>query len=236
MTQKAMTFHSNDAQDGLTDKRSGKNGSLNYLLFLPEGYGADPEKKWPLIMFLHGAGERGNDPRALKRHGIPKIVERQPDFPFIAVSPQCSNNTWWQSYIGMLDALLDEVMNACAVDADRVYLTGVSMGGAGVWLLGSLYPERFAALAPICGYGSPSLGFPKKVCALKDVPVWAFHGAKDDIVPLEATSVLVDTLKSCGGDVRFTIYPDAGHDSWTETYDNPALYGWFLSHARRKGQ
>ena len=107
------------------------------------------------------------------------------------------------------------------------------MGGCGVWRLGVEHPDKFAALAPICGYGLPSRGFPQRVCSLSNVPVWVFHGARDDVVPVEESRVLVDTLKACGGKVRFTVYPDAGHDSWTRTYEDQALYDWFLGHTRK---
>ncbi|MGQ9631523.1 MAG: prolyl oligopeptidase family serine peptidase [bacterium] len=207
-----------------------KTVRLNYLLFLPKGYGTNPRRRWPLILFLHGAGERGDDLELVKKHGIPKIVEEWEDFPFIAVSPQCPKESWWTSEVEALNALLDEIVKTYAVDTDRVYLTGLSMGGYGTWHLAMRYPERFAAIAPICGGGV----YPEKVRVLKDVPVWAFHGAKDTVVPLERSEEMVNALKACGGDVRFTVYPDAEHDSWTETYNNPRLYKWFLRHTRRR--
>jgi predicted peptidase len=200
---------------------------LNYLLYLPQDYSADEQKKWPTILFLHGAGERGDDLELVKVHGIAKIVEQQEDFPFIAISPQCSEDSWWPVEVEALDALLNKVVATYAVDPRRIYLTGLSMGGHGAWSLAIAHPERFAALAPICGGGDPN-----KVCALKDVPVWAFHGAKDPVVPLKKSEEMVDALKACGGNVRLTVYPDAEHDSWTQTYDNPKLYKWFLQHTR----
>jgi len=200
---------------------------LGYLLFLPRGYGTDPEEKWPLILFLHGMGERGDDLELVKIHGIPKIVERQPDFAFIVVSPQCPDETMWRDHHLALKALLDETVANYAVDVHRIYLTGLSMGGYGTWSLAATYPELFAAIAPICGGG-----FPDFIRELKDVPVWAFHGAEDDVVKLEVGQRMVDALRACGGSVRFTVYPGVGHDSWTQTYDNPALYEWFLQHTR----
>ena len=205
---------------------------LDYLLFLPREYGAQAERRWPLILFLHGAGERGDDLEILKRHGIPHIAEQYPDFPFVAVSPQCPDRSWWQMQIVTVGLLLSQVVTTLAVDTDRVYLTGISMGGFGAWYLGARHPERFAAVAPICGYGLSSRGFPARVCSLKDVPVWTFHGAQDNVVPLSDTQKLVNTLRACGGGVRFTVYPDAGHNSWTRTYENPDLYEWFLRHVR----
>lgn len=205
---------------------------LPYLLHLPQGYGESRRRKWPLILFLHGAGQRGYEVEEIKKHGIPKIVEQQEDFPFITVSPQCPPEVWWVTKLEALNTLLDEVVAAYAVDINRIYLTGLSMGGYGTWHLAAQYPERFAAIAPICGGGMELLGFPQKVCALKKVPVWAFHGARDKVVRPEESVKMVEALKACGGNVRLTIYPEAEHDSWTQTYDNPKLYRWFLRYSR----
>ncbi len=204
-----------------------KTVRLDYLLFLPEDYGADQQQKWPLILFLHGAGERGDDLERVKAHGIPKIAEQQQDFPFIAISPQCPKSSWWTVELEALNALLDEIVAKYAVDTKRIYLTGLSMGGFGAWHLATAHPERFAAIAPVCGGGDP-----EKACILKDIPAWVFHGAKDKTVSPEESKKMVKALEDCGGDVRLTIYPEAGHDSWTETYDNPELYKWFLKHSR----
>lgn len=200
---------------------------LHYLLYLPSEYGEEPNKKWPLILYLHGVGERGNKLNVLKKHGIPKIVENHNDFPFICISPQCPNDTFWfEHYVG-LKVLLEEVLGSYDIDVRRIYLTGNSMGGYGTWGLAMDDPNRFAAIAPICGGG-----LPENVCDLKDVPVWAFHGEKDDLVKLEEGQQIVDALKACGGNARLTVYPNVGHDSWTQTYDNPELYEWFLQNAR----
>jgi predicted peptidase len=217
MVQKACTF----------EAQITKTVRLNYLLFLPQGYGADPERKWPLILFLHGMGERGDDLALVKIHGIPKIVEQGKDLKFIALSPQCPDSSFWTAETDALNALLDEVVRQYAVDTARIYLTGLSMGGYGTWHLAVAYPDRFAAIAPICG-GGPV----KKACRIKDIPVWAFHGAKDPVVSIEESTKMVNALKECGADVRFTVYPDAEHDAWTETYDNPELYEWFLEHMK----
>ncbi|MDZ7331364.1 MAG: prolyl oligopeptidase family serine peptidase [candidate division KSB1 bacterium] len=203
-----------------------KTVSLNYLLFLPKDY-SSTKKSYPLILFLHGAGERGDDLSLVKVHGIPKVVEQQPDFPFIAISPQCPSDRWWVDpwLLEALNALVDQVIDKYRVDASRVYLTGLSMGGFGTWALAMTFPEKFAAIAPICGGGMPWMAF-----RIKDVPVWVFHGAKDPVVPIQRSEEMVDALKKVGGNVKFTVYPDAGHDSWTETYNNPELYRWFLEH------
>ena len=205
---------------------------LDYLLFLPQDYGTHSGYNWPFILFLHGMGERGDELERIKKHGLPKILEQHEDFPFVVVSPQCPADQLWTSLTGALNALLDEVIAAHAIDTSRIYLTGLSMGGYGTWHLAVQYSERFAAVAPICGGGMGPLGYPQRVCALKDVPVWAFHGAQDRTVPLAESADLVSTLRECGGNVRFTIYPDAAHDSWTRTYENASLYEWFMSHTK----
>jgi predicted peptidase len=198
---------------------------LNYLLFLPEGYANDTDKKWPLMLFLHGAGERGSDVNKVKVHGPPKIVEQKKDFPFIVVSPQCPADSWWRPM--ELMSLLDEIQKDYRVDADRVYLTGLSMGGFGTWELATQAPQRFAAIAPICGGGNPALAR-----RIKDLPIWVFHGAADRTVPVARSEEMVEALKKAGSDVKFTKYEGVDHDSWTRTYANEELYQWMLSHKR----
>jgi predicted peptidase len=206
---------------------------LKYLLYLPAGYADDPAQRWPLILFLHGAGERGDDLNLVRVHGIPKVAETRADFPFIVVSPQCPVDSWWADYRMVLTALLDQVAGLYRVDLDRVYLTGLSMGGFGTWVLAASEPQRFAAIAPICGGGFWMYGFPDRARVIKHIPTWVFHGAKDPVVPLRESEVMVEALKAHGGDVRLTIYPEAGHDSWTETYNNPEFYTWLLQHRRQ---
>lgn len=220
-------------QAAIFEKQVQRTLRLRHLLHLPTDYGVDPRRTWPLILFLHGVGERGEDIELVKKHGVAKVAERQPDFPFIAVSPQCPEYTWWSDHIEALDGLLAGVCDRYAVDLDRVYLTGLSMGAYGAWHLATVYPLRFAAVVPICGGGAWHLGFPERVCTLKDTPVWAFHGALDDVVPLAESEKMVNALVACGGEVRFTVYPHAPHDSWTETYDNAELYAWMLRQRRR---
>ena len=206
-----------------------KTFRLNYLLFLPQSYGQRPEKKWPLILFLHGRGEQGDDLQLVKKHGIPKIVETREGFPFITLSPQCPIDSSWQVQLDALNALLDEVVDRYAADAERIYLTGLSMGGYGTWQLACAFPERFAAIAPICGGRWGAGGFPQR---LKHIPAWAFHGAKDEVVSVKESKRPVAALKAIGGDARLTVYAGAEHDSWTRTYANADLYRWFLQHAR----
>lgn len=200
--------------------------SANYLLYLPKDYN-DSDKTFPLVLFLHGAGERGDDIEKVKVHGLPRLINEGREFPFIVVSPQCPEDMFWNT--DMLSALLDEIEANYRVDKNRIYVTGLSMGGHGTWSLALAQPDRFAAIAPVCGWSVPSVA-----CTLKHLPIWVFHGAKDDIVPVSSSELMVERLKSCDGNVRFTVYPEANHDSWTETYNNAELYKWFLEQSLDK--
>src|ERR1043166_9349219 len=206
---------------------------VQYLLYLPRGY-ENSKELWPLMLFLHGAGERGSDVWKVATHGRPKNVTEHPDFPFILVSPQCPEGQTWSRDV--LLVLLDEIIGTFRVDSNRVYLTGLSMGGYGTWDLGLRYPEKFAAIAPICGGGDfilLLLSRREKASALKTLRIWAFHGAKDPVVPVSESERMLDAAKKRRvTDVKLTIYPEAQHDAWTETYRNPKLYDWFLEHRR----
>ena len=197
---------------------------LDYLLYLPEGY--DEKETWPLMLFLHGAGERGDDLEKVMVHGPPKLAKHK-KFPFIVVSPQCPDDKWWEPV--SLTALLDEVCEKYKVDEDRVYVTGLSMGGFGTWSLVVYSADRFAAVAPICGGGIPFVTARRA----GKLPIWAFHGSADNVVPAKYSEEIVAALKKSGNDARLTIYDGVGHDSWTRTYDNPELYEWLLSHKRK---
>lgn len=201
------------------------NVQANYLLYLPKNY--NNKNRFPLLMFLHGAGERGNDLELVKKHGPPKLIEEGKDFPFIIVSPQCPLNSWWPNESTALFALIDDLCEKLYIDEEKIYLTGLSMGGYGTWAMAINNPDRFAAILPICGGGDV-----RNVCKIGRLPVWAFHGAKDAVVPLKESQDLVDKLKSCNGNVEFTVYPEANHDSWTETYNNQKVYEWLLSNSR----
>ncbi|MEN8119950.1 MAG: prolyl oligopeptidase family serine peptidase [Bacteroidota bacterium] len=198
-----------------------KNREGKYLLILPAKY-KEIYKNWPLLLFLHGAGERGNDLEMLKNHGPPKLVEQGNDFPFLILTPQCSIGQCWTNQY--LDKLLTDIVQQYYIDKDRIYVTGFSMGGFGTWNLAIKYPNRFAAIAPVCGGGNPVM-----VKFIKNIPCWVFHGAKDRIVPIERSQEMVDAYEKLGIKVKFTVYPELEHDSWTETYDNPKLYDWFLA-------
>jgi len=201
---------------------------FGYLLFLPKAYGTE-HRKWPVMMFLHGSGERGDDLKLVKVHGPPKLVEERADFPFIVISPQCPKDQWWPGDVQqqLLAELLDDVFTRFNADPQRVSLTGLSMGGFGSWTLAARYPNRFAAVVPICGGGDPD-----DAAQLKSTPIWVFHGAKDVGVPLKLSEEMVSAIQKVGGTPKLTVYPEAGHDSWTETYKNEALYDWLLAQRR----
>ena len=192
-----------------------------YLAYVPDGYGTDRSRKWPLLLFLHGAGERGSDLELVKLHGPPKLIETGRKFPFVVISPQCPQDSRWVPLA--LEALIDSMQRRYRVDSARIYVTGLSMGGHATWELAVRHPERYAAVIPVCGAGDPS-----RADRLRNLPVWAFHGAKDDVVPLSGSRDMIAAIKVAGGNPRFTIYPQAGHDSWTETYANDEIYSWLL--------
>jgi predicted peptidase len=198
---------------------------LQYLVYLPLAYKND-NNKWPLVLFLHGAGERGEDFSFVKRLGPPKLVEQGKDFPFILISPQCPLGQRWD--VQELSTLLDEVESIYRVDESKVYVTGLSMGGEGTWKLILAEPKRFAAAAPVCGRSGSSY---LDACILKDLPIWIFHGAMDDVVTLDESVRMVKALEQCGNDVKFTVYPKANHNAWDETYNNEELYKWLLEHS-----
>jgi poly(3-hydroxybutyrate) depolymerase len=209
-----------------TARSGGSSGSpgLDYLVYLPGGYYRS-SGRWPLILYLHGAGDVGRGLARVRFGGLPRRIEEGRRLPFIVVAP-CSPQHGWEPEA--LDALLNEVLSRYRVDAERVYLTGLSMGGDGTWALAAARPGRFAAIAPISGGGDPAWAG-----QLKGVPTWAFHGESDMVVLPEASRSMVEALERAGGDVRLTTYPRTGHDAWTRTYAEPELYAWFLAHRRR---
>ena len=205
------------------------DGKLHYWLFLPSGYEpADAETKWPLMIFLHGHGERGDDLAKVKLWGPPKRVASQPDFPFVVVSPQLTDQVHsWQ--MGPLEELVKHSVSSLNVDPNRVYLTGLSMGGRGAWALAARMPKQFAAVIPICGGGKPNTA-----STLVNLPIWAFHGDADRVVPVTETTRMVKSIKEAGGkQVKMTIYPGVRHNSWSQTYANPEIYEWLLQQKRQ---
>jgi len=203
-------------------KKGDKKASIHYCLFLPESY--KKSKTWPLMLFLHGAGERGDDLELVKKWGPPKRVGQEKDFPFVVVSPQCPKGTFWD--VAQLHALVEHVAKTQKIDRTRMYCTGLSMGGYGTWALVAKYPKLFAAAVPICGGGNPATAK-----HLTDIPIWAFHGEADSVVPAIQSTAMVEAIKKLGGEkAKMTIYPDVNHNSWSKTYANQEVYDWLLSH------
>lgn len=205
--------------------------TMKYWIFLPEDYQSDSDSKsWPLLLFLHGAGERGPDIEKVQVHGPPKLLKNDEKFrkdcPFIVVSPQCAADHYWSP--GQVLLLLDEIEKNYKVDKKRIYATGISMGGYGTWMIAAEDPGRFAAVAPICG------GFKvERAEDLLEVPLWTFHGEKDGAVPIVQSRRMVEAIEKAGGKkIKFTVYPELNHDCWTITYENPELYKWFLQHSK----
>jgi predicted peptidase len=208
---------------------------VEYLLYLPKAYQTNPGGRWPLMLYLHGAGERSSNVFGVTWHGPPKLVRQGHDFPFLIVAPLCPPKQWWGDT--KLLRLLDHVEKEYRVDTNRVYLTGMSMGGSGTWSLGLTHAKRFAAIAPICGNVNPAFLkklSPEQTEAIRSLHVWAFHGAKDPTIPVAASERMTDALKEMGcTNVVFTKYPNADHDSWTVTYNNGAFYQWLNKYQRK---
>ncbi|MGL6194693.1 MAG: prolyl oligopeptidase family serine peptidase [Thermoguttaceae bacterium] len=202
---------------------------LKYWLFLPKNYDPKAETEYPLVLFLHGAGERGDNVDKVKVHGPPKLLDKaeyQEKCPFIVVSPQCPDERHWSAKQLLL--LIDEIEKEYKVDKSRIYVTGLSMGGFGTFALALESPKRFAAVAPICGGG-----ILPEAAKLVDLPCWVFHGEKDSVVSVRLSKDMVESIKNSGGKkVKLTLYPNVDHDSWTETYNNEDLYKWFLENKR----
>lgn len=210
-----------------------KEPTARYLLFLPKGY-TQADQKWPLIYFLHGRGESYGPLSLVKKWGPPKIVETNPAFPYLVVSPQCPGKESWSQprQQKILVDLLDEIVSKYAVDRDRIYLTGLSMGGYGSWALAAAHPARFAAVVPICGGGNPD-DAPK----LKALPIWVFHGTEDRAVPFRRSQQMVEAIRKAGGtNIRFTTMEHFGHNSWSAAYNSPELYRWLNRQKRSPGK
>lgn len=209
---------STSSQSSLTAKARKK---YEYLLYLPKQYKADNEA-YPLVIYLHGGGQKGNDLNKLKTYGLPQLVDQGREFNFIIASPQCPDDKFW-STDNWFDSLYAELTTKYRVDQKRIYLTGISMGGYGTWQTAIAYPDKFAAIVPLCGGCDDST----QVCLIRQVPVWTFHGTADDLIPIIETERLVNRLNQCDGKVKFTRLPSEGHGI-QYLYENNAIYDWML--------
>ena len=217
-----------------------------YVVYVPPDWSA--ARKWPVVLFLHGAGERGNDGLVQSEVGLGGAIRRHVDrYPAVVVMPQCRRNVWWTApeMMALAMAALDQSVKEFNGDAERLYLTGLSMGGYGTWGIASTYPGKFAALAPVCGgirlparlaaqqqvqqsddSADPYAGEAKKVGA---TPVWVFHGGADPTVPVTESRKMVEAIKAASGDVRYTEYEGVGHNSWDKAYNEPEFPTWLFA-------
>lgn len=204
------------------------DGTFRYAVFVPRDY--DAAKKWPVIVFLHGAGECGSDGAKHIAQGIGMAILWDVEkWPFIVVLPQKPEiRDQWEKYDTAVMEMLKQTQKNYSVDAFRIYLTGLSQGGHGTWSLGAKHANVWAAIAPICGYGDPVEIAP----ALKSMPVWCFHGGADTTVPVKQSQAMVDAIKAEGGNPKLTVFPGVGHNSWDKAYREEKLYDWFLSNKR----
>jgi predicted peptidase len=221
-----------DMTTGFLNKTLGVDGTTHkYVVYVPRDYSAD--KKWPVILFLHGAGERGNDGLKQSDVGIGRALRFFSErYPAVVVMPQCpTGDRWAGKPAEMALKALDQTMKEYSTDADRQYLTGLSMGGYGSWLIASQHPERFAAVVPICGGGQPS----EMASKLKELPIWNFHGDRDGAVPVPRSREMVEAIKAAGGTkIKYTEYPGVEHNSWDRAYAEKDLAEWLF--AQKRGQ
>lgn len=200
---------------------------LNCVIQFPEGYRAG--QKCPTVLFLHGAGSRGTDIEIMKTNPYFTITERHQNFPFVTVAPQCSENTWFDLF-ETLKRLVADLPSFDFVDPDRIYLMGASMGGYAAWQLAMSMPECFAAMVPICGGGMYW-----NASRLVNVPIWAFHGARDSTVSVEESVKMVDAVNRKNGKAKLTVYPENNHDAWSDTYANEEVFRWLLGFVNQNG-
>lgn len=198
---------------------------LKYNIYLPKDY-REFDSEVPLVLFLHGVGERGDNIDHVETHGIPKLIASGKKFPFITVAPQCPMYEWWSrsEMVKSLVLLIEKLKNEYRIDYNRVYVTGLSMGGFGTIAIVNERPDLFAAAIAVCG-GADFSNYNR----LKEVPIWLFHGEKDDVHPVEYSQIIYDGLKNINSEVKLTVYDGIDHNSWDLTYDNEDIYKWLLA-------
>lgn len=219
----------NDGQDWKFTVR--RPVEMRFIVSTPDGYFEEKNKKWPVILFLHGAGERGTELDKVRRHGPLKEIANGRKLPFIVIAPQIPEDEVWDP--AALLALMDTAERRFRIDKEREYITGLSMGGYGTWATVAAAPKRFAAAAPICGGGGATWIAPSR---LASTPIWATHGDADASVPIAEDQEVVDAVRRAHGDIRFDIIQGGGHDVWTNVYASDDLYDWFLAHTRKRNE
>jgi predicted esterase len=209
-----------------------KDVRYRYISYTPKEYDSDTLKKWPLIIFLHGGSRRGSDLKKLYADGIPDQLYRGREFPFIIIAPQCPEHIRW-STDNWFENLYKEVNGKYRIDTNRVYLTGFSLGGSGVWYIATKYPDKFAAIAPMSGFTSHMDFIDNNIERLIHMPIWAFHGKTDDVVPIEETERIIKKLDGKNKNLKFSVEHEVGHWINWLVYPNQELYDWFLKHDKR---
>lgn len=195
---------------------------MQYLLYLPDGYESESEAEFPLLLFLHGGGSSGDDLEMLKRNGFAGKIEEGRSFPFMVLSPQNPHpRKFWNETA--LITLLDQIEEEYRVDRSRVWVAGLSRGGYGAWRMAIQYPERFAALVAVCGETPDHYAK-----WLGDMPIWVFHGEDDRSISIRESDEMVAALRKNGNPVRYTKYPDTGHNAWDKAFSDPELYTWLM--------
>ncbi len=216
-------------ETGFLDKTIDYGGtSIKYVVFVPKGY--SPEKPHPTILFLHGSGEQGDDGKKQAEVGLGNAIRKAEDkWNYLVVFPQKPKaRGGWMEYEKLILDIMEKTKKEYKVDEKRYYITGLSMGGMATWSLTCKYPDMWAAAAPICGRGNPA-DAPK----IKDLPIWNFHGDKDNAVPIKGSQDMIDAIKAAGGNPKFTVYPGVGHNSWDKAYQEENLYEWFLTQVKK---
>ncbi len=208
-----------------------RDTSYQYLSCVPAAYDADTSVRWPLIIYLHGGSRRGSDLKKLYADGIPDQIYRGREFGFVIVAPQCPEHIRWSTE-DWFDNFYNEITGKYRIDTSRIYLTGPSLGGSGTWYLAIRYPNRFAAVAPMCGFTSHMDFIGESAGRLADMPIWAVHGQDDLVVPVSETQRMIEMLQARDKNLKVTIAPDAGHGIYWSVYPDTALYDWFLGHDR----
>ena len=205
-----------------SDKSDKRIVRYNYLIYTPDDYTLNHQDSFPVLIYLHGGSHRGNDLELLKGYGLPKLIDEGKNFDFIVVSPQCPNDKYWTSE-NWFDSLFLDLKAKYRIDTSRIYATGISMGGFGTWELAMNYPKLIRAIVPLCGGCNDSLN----VCKINHIPIWAFHGDKDKLIPVTETMQLVRRLKACKGQIKFTRLANRGHQI-QDIYNNDEIYNWIL--------
>jgi pimeloyl-ACP methyl ester carboxylesterase len=205
-----------------------------YLTYLPKNYDRDTGTRWPAIIYLHGGSSRGNNLKQVKATGLPDRLERGKIIPFVVIAPQCPLDKRWETD-DWFDTLYGEMISRYRIDTDRIYLTGLSLGGSGTWYVAMKHPSMFAAIAPFSGRVFNLRFIPDNVCALAGTPIWIFHGRDDEIVDIAETYRIAGLLDRCGIKYRLSVFEGYKHwqPAW-EVYAGDEIYGWFLQHRRNE--